>query len=95
MIATVYVTKTDIQKGIRLAGDACPVARAVKRRFKTGLVTVSVTDGITLGGQNIYVDAVVEWVKRFDNHGRSKVQPFRFKMIVNKTNTVLRSTTKK
>lgn len=91
MIATVYVTKADIKNGGRCSATGCPVALALKRRFKTNHVEVSHMS-FSIGNQWFKrPENVEEFVTTMDREGKSKVRPIRFKVRISKSNIVLRS----
>ncbi len=72
-----YVGKKDIQNGIRYEEASCPIALALKRKFKTDNVEVYGPSEIII--DNVYYyddDAVGKFISNFDR--RLTVKPTKF-----------------
>ncbi len=63
-----YVSKKDIKNGERGEATSCPIALALKRKFKTENVSVGGSDDITINNI-LFTDGqrVSEFVRDFDN----------------------------
>ena len=80
-IITIKVTEKHIAKGIRVHGDKCPVALAIKEKLKIERLCVY-SYGANINGNAVrFPRAAALFVNRFDS-GKS-VKPFSFKLKLN------------
>ena len=72
----IQVTKRDIDFGFANDTAACPVALALKRRFKTNLVSVGFARAMINTNGYPLPESVSQFIREFD--ARKSVQPFQF-----------------
>jgi len=76
MKLSVTVTRDDIRLGKTYDECNCPIARAIKRQYKTKAVCVRGDDGNIDGREVLFPKAAETFIRRFDL-GRP-VKPFTF-----------------
>ena len=72
----IHVTKKDIGLGITNDTTCCPVARALKRRFDTNLVSVGDSRATIRRKGYPLPESASQFVRDFD--ARKRVRPFSF-----------------
>ena len=84
-IVTINVTENDIKYGIKQNNNCCPIARAIKRKFKTQHVAVCYQDIGILKNDSLQADnffhldkEILNFMKKFDKG--EQVKPFKFEL---------------
>jgi len=78
----IFVTAKDIREGAKSACEACPVARAIKRRVTCRVVVGMGFISFGLKSSVLTPTQVANFIDRFD--GGKKVKPFSFLLDVPK-----------